>query len=69
MKIYFHSEFTTLNRTEQIKIFFHGNPQLSKNPSFRLIKQTCVFCQSTHTFNITSHSTVFSVCNLLCVYV
>ena len=61
-----HSEFTTLNHWTNQNIFF-GNPEPSKNPSLCLFKQTCFFCQSTHPFNITSPSTVFSVCNVLYV--
>jgi len=41
--IFSHSEFTTLNRTELIKILpFFGHPELYKNPSLCLFKQTCL---------------------------
>jgi len=38
--IFSHSEFTTLNRTELIKILLFGHLELSKNPSLCLFKQT-----------------------------
>jgi len=46
--IFSHSEFTTLYRSELIKILLFGHPELSKNPS-----RVC-FYQSTHPFNIIS---------------
>jgi len=41
--IFSHSEFATLDRTELIKILLFGHPELSKNPSLCLFKQTCLF--------------------------
>jgi len=41
--IFSHSEFTTLNHTELIKMLLFGHPKLSTNPSLCLFKQTCLF--------------------------
>jgi len=60
-----HSEFTSLNRIELTKIHLFGHPDLSKNPFLCLFKETCLFHQSIHPFNITLPSTVFSLCNIL----
>ena len=39
----FPTEFTTLNRTELIKILLFGHPDLSKNSALCLFRQTCLF--------------------------
>jgi len=41
--IFPHTEFSTLNRTELIKILLFRRLELSKNPSLCLFKQTCLF--------------------------
>ena len=40
--VFSRSEFVALNRAELAEILF-GHPKLSKNPSLRLFKQTCLF--------------------------
>jgi len=41
--IFSHSEFTTLNRIDLIKIVLFRRPKLSKNSSLRLYKQVYLF--------------------------
>jgi len=48
--IFSHSAFSTLNRTELFKILLFEHPELSKNPSLCLFKQTCSFLSKNPTY-------------------
>jgi len=41
--VFSHSEFAALNRAELVEILLFGHPKLSKSPSLRLFRQTCLF--------------------------
>jgi len=41
--VFSHSEFAALNGAELVEILLFEHPKLSKNPSLRLFKQTCLF--------------------------
>jgi len=41
--VFSHFAFAALNRAELVEILLFGHPKLSKNPSSRLFKQTCLF--------------------------
>jgi len=62
-----HSGSAALNRAELVEILLFGHPKLSKNPSLRLFKQTCLFLSEIHPFNITSPFNTLSVCAVLFV--
>ena len=65
--VFTHSEFAVLNRAELVEIVLFGHPKLSKSPSLRLFKQTCLFLSKIHSFDITSPFNTFSVCAVLFV--
>ena len=63
--VFFHSEFAALNRAELVEKLLFGQPKLSKSPSLRLFRQTCLFCPEIHPFNMNSPFDTFSVCAVL----
>jgi len=67
--IFSHSELTTLNRTELIKILSLDILNCLKIRPYACFSRRVCFCVGTHPFNITSPSTMFSVCTVLFVYV
>ena len=51
--VFSRSEFAALNRAELVKILLFGHPKLSKHPSLRLFKQTCLFLSKNPPYNLT----------------
>jgi len=41
--VFSYTEFAALNPPELVEIVLFGHPKLSKNPSLRLFRQTCLF--------------------------
>ena len=41
--VFSYSEFAALNPAELVEIVLFGHPKLSKSPSMRLFRQTCLF--------------------------
>jgi len=41
--VFSYSEFAALNPAELVEIILFGHPKLSKSPSLRLFRQTCLF--------------------------